>query len=76
MVRRAERLVVIGYSLPAADYLVRALFRADLDNDRLKELLVVDPASVVADRFLQLLTTAPSRVETLPSFQSFTGWLD
>jgi hypothetical protein len=30
-VKSAERLIVIGYSLPDADHLVRALFRADID---------------------------------------------
>ncbi|QEC50448.1 hypothetical protein FSW04_24590 [Baekduia soli] len=76
VVRRTERLIVIGYSLPAADYLVRSLFRADVDNDRLKELLVVDPASAVADRFLQLLTTPPSRIETMRSLGEFASWLE
>lgn len=74
-VRAAERLIVIGYSLPAADYLVRSLFRADVNNERLRELIVVDPAAQVADRFLQLLTAAPPRVETMRSFREFAGWL-
>jgi hypothetical protein len=74
-VKSAERLIVIGYSLPDADHLVRALFRADIDNDRLREVIVVDPDDRVADRFLQLLTRVPKRVETMPSFREFTTWL-
>jgi hypothetical protein len=74
-VKEAERLVVIGYSLPVADHLVRALFRADIDNDRLKEVIVVDPEPSVADRFLRLLTKTPPRVETMGSFERFAAWL-
>jgi len=75
-VRRTERLVVIGYSLPAADYLVRALLRADLDPASLQELIVVDPSDDVADRFVQLLTHAPKRVESMRSFKEFAAWLE
>ena len=74
-VKTAERLIVIGYSLPAADYLVRALFRADIDNERLREVIVADPDPNVADRFLQLLTTVPNRVETMRSFEHLAAWL-
>jgi hypothetical protein len=74
-VRSAQRLVVIGYSLPAADYLVRALFRADIDNERVRDVIVVDPAQHVADRFLQLLTRVPQRVETMRSFRELATWL-
>jgi hypothetical protein len=74
-VKSAERLVVIGYSLPDADHLVRALFRADIDNDRLREVIVIDPDDRVADRLLQLLTRVSKRVETMPSFREFTTWL-
>jgi SIR2-like domain len=74
-VRTAERLIVIGYSLPQADYLVRALFRADADNEKLRELVVVDPSPAIADRFVALLTKTPDRVETLPALRAFAGWL-
>jgi hypothetical protein len=74
-VRRAERLIVIGYSLPPADHLVRALFRADIDNERLEEMIVVDPDPQVADRFLRLLTRAPQRVDTMDTFSEFAAWL-
>jgi hypothetical protein len=74
-VKSAERLIVIGYSLPEADHLVRALFRADIDNDRLREVIVVDPDERVADRFLRLLTRVPGRVETMSSFRELTTWL-
>jgi hypothetical protein len=50
------------HSLPAAGHLVRALFRADVDNARLKEVIVVDPEPSLADRFLRLLTKTPTRV--------------
>jgi hypothetical protein len=74
-VQAVERLIVIGYSLPPADHLVRALFRADIDNDRLREVIVVDPDERVADRFMQLLTRVPPRVETMRNFQEFRNWL-
>lgn len=74
-VKSARRLIVIGFSLPPADYLVRSLLRADLDANQLKEIVIVDPATAVADRFLQLLTRVPSRVETFGSFTTFADFL-
>jgi hypothetical protein len=68
-------LVVIGYSLPPSDYLVRALFRADLNPTRLTELLVVDPSSAVADRFVQLLRGPPRKIMTFSSFEEFARYL-
>lgn len=73
--RSARRLVVIGYSLPPSDYLVRALFRADLNPTRLTELLVVDPSSAVADRFVQLLRGPPRKIMTFSSFEEFARYL-
>lgn len=66
---------MIGFSLPPADYLVRALLRADLTTDKLREVIVVDPSTLVADRFLQLLTQTPRRVETFASFHDFADFL-
>jgi hypothetical protein len=74
-IRSARRLIVIGYSLPPADYLVRALLRADLDPKRVKELLVVDPSPTVAERFVQLLRSAPQKVMTFSSFGEFAEYL-
>ena len=73
--RSARRLIVIGYSLPPADYLVRALFRADLNPTRLTELLVVDPSPEVADRFVQLLQGGPQKIMTFSSFEEFAQYL-
>lgn len=73
--RSARRLIVIGYSLPPADYLVRALLRADLNPARLTELLVVDPSAAVADRFVQLLRRGPAKIMTFSSFEEFAEYL-
>jgi len=73
--RAARRLIVIGYSLPAADYLVRALLRADLDPERVAELLVVDPSREVAAKFMELLHRAPRKVMTFQSFREFAQYL-
>jgi hypothetical protein len=73
--RSARRLIVIGYSLPPADYLIRALFRADLNPDRLTELLVVDPSPEIANRFVQLLRGAPAKIMTFASFEEFAEYL-
>jgi hypothetical protein len=72
--RAAERLIVVGYSLPPADYLVRALLRADLTPD-LRELVVVDPSDEVLPRFLQLLQRAPRNVVRMESFAELNEWL-
>lgn len=74
-IRSARRLVVIGYSLPPADYLVRALLRADLDPSRIAELVVVDPSAAVPERFIQLLRRTPRRVMTFASLREFAQYL-
>jgi hypothetical protein len=73
--RSARRLIVIGYSLPAADYLVRALFRADLKPEQLTELLVVDPSPEVAERFVRLLRSPLRKIMTFGSFEEFAEYL-
>ena len=74
-IRSARRLLVIGYSLPPADYLVRALLKADLNPDRITELVVVDPVAQIADRFIQLLRSTPRRVMTFASLREFAQYL-
>lgn len=74
-IRSARRLIVVGYSLPPADYLVWALLRADLNPARVRELIVVDPSPAVADRFVQLLSSTPRNVMTFGSFREFAQYL-
>ena len=68
-------MIVIGYRLSSRRLSGAFTFRADIDNERLRELTVVDPAGQVSDRFLELLTTAPRRVETMRTFAEFADWL-
>lgn len=74
-IRSAKRLVVIGYSLPSADYMVRSMLRADLNARTLAELVVVDPDPSVSARFLQLLRFPPRRVLTFSTLGEFAEWL-
>jgi hypothetical protein len=52
-VARMRRLIIIGYSLPQADGLVRTLLTTDLSND-LEEVLVADPAEETVEKYATL----------------------
>jgi hypothetical protein len=54
-VKSMRRLIVIGYSLPAADGLVRALLTTDLGPD-LEEILVVDPSPATQTRHIEFFS--------------------
>jgi hypothetical protein len=54
-VRAMRRLVVVGYSLPDADGLVRALLTTDLSND-LEEILLVDPSRDTRTRHIEFFS--------------------
>lgn len=60
---RVERLFVVGYSLPESDLLMRYFLRENLANEKLKQVIVIDPNAAIADRFKSVV---PSSVEVLP----------
>jgi hypothetical protein len=69
-VRDMRRLIVVGYSMPPADGLVRALLTTDLRHT-LEELIVVDPSPDVRTRHIELFAEPSTRVfgfETLREF--------
>lgn len=58
----AERLAIIGYSLPETDQFFRYLFALGVMGDtRIKEVLVVDPAPAAHHRFQELLAQGTER---------------
>lgn len=71
-VRDARRLVVIGYSMPPADGLVRTLLTTDIRRD-LREVIVVEPDRDTQTRHIELFTRrAPNaRVFAFEGFESF-----
>lgn len=74
-VRDMRRLVIVGYSMPPADGLVRALLTTDLQN-ALEELIVVDPSPEVRARHIELFSQSTSRVFEFETFREFAGTLE
>jgi hypothetical protein len=54
-VKAMRRLVVIGYSLPAADGLVRALLTTDIGSE-LEEILIIDPSQATQTRHIEFFS--------------------
>ena len=73
-VRGMRRLIIIGYSMPPADGLVRALLTTDLSY--LEDLIVVDPSSDVRSRHIDLFATRGTRVFAFENFRAFAATLD
>jgi hypothetical protein len=74
-VRDMRRLIVIGYSMPPADGLVRALLTTDLSHT-LEELVVVDPSADVRTRHIALFAGSSTRVFPFDSFRAFASALE
>ena len=72
-VRRTRRLIMIGYSMPDADGLVRTLLTTDMP-DRLDEVIVVDRADAVQSRHVDLFTrrARTGKVFTFSSLEAFS----
>lgn len=71
-VRSMRRLIVVGYSLPDADGLVRTLLTAELGSD-LEEIILVDPSSTTRARHTALFSRAApdAKVFAFPTFRQF-----
>jgi len=65
MVRAAEEVIVIGYSLPPTDFRPRILFQlAGLSRDGLPQVRVVDPrAAEVAARYRQWISSPVQEIQ-------------
>lgn len=68
MLRKADRIVIVGYSLPETDQFFRYLFPLGVIGEtRLKKVVVVDPGRDVFDRFAELMG---------PSTREILEWID
>jgi hypothetical protein len=76
-VRTMRRLIVIGYSLPDADGLVRALLTTDLGSE-LEEILIVDPSTLTRTRHIEFFSrvTPNAKVFVFSTVRQFTAVLD
>lgn len=76
-VRSMRRLIIIGYSLPDADGLVRTLLTAELGSE-LEEIIVVDPSNVTRTRHAVLFARASTstKIFAFSTFRQFAGVLD
>lgn len=74
-VRDMRRLVIIGYSMPAADGLVRALLTTDLRHT-LEDLIVVDPSPQVRTRHIDLFAEQSTRVFAFERLREFAVALE
>ncbi|MFN8113183.1 MAG: SIR2 family protein [Solirubrobacterales bacterium] len=69
-VRRMRRLVIVGYSMPDADGLVRSLLATDLSTS-LEDVIIVDPSEATRSRHITFFArvAGDARVLTLNSFK-------
>jgi hypothetical protein len=75
-VRAARRLIVIGYSMPVADGLVRSLFATDLESV-LEEVVIVEPDPTTRDRHIDFFTrlAGSAKVFVFADFAEFAAIL-
>lgn len=75
-VRSARRLILIGYSMPMADGLVRSLLSTDLKSV-LREVIVVEPDPATRDRHIEFFTrlAEKARVFAFSGFAEFARLL-
>ena len=66
---RMRRLIIIGYSMPDADGLVRTLFATDL-SPYLEDIVLVDPSEEVREKHTGLFTRIAPRARVYP----FVSW--
>lgn len=76
-VGRMRRLIIIGYSMPDADGLVRTLLATDL-SPHLEDIIIVDPSDDVREKHIGLFTRiAPTaRVFPFRTWRQFAQVLD
>jgi hypothetical protein len=71
-----RRLLIIGYSMPDGDGLVRTLLATDLSPD-LEDIIIVDPSEAIQEKHVGLFTrVAPqARVISLKTFGQLAALL-
>ena len=67
---RMRRLIIIGYSMPDADGLVRTLFATDL-SPFLEDIILVDPSVAVREKHIGLFTRIAPQARVYP----FSSWV-
>ncbi len=72
---RAERIVVIGYSLPATDLHSSTLFRTSVRSQRLKSLVVVNPDPDARRRIRTVFLRGFDKNTRVLSFDRFQDFL-
>jgi hypothetical protein len=75
-VRTARRLILVGYSMPVADGLVRSLFSTDLQSV-LQEVIIVEPDRATRDRHIDFFTrlAESAKVFVFSTFAEFAPML-
>lgn len=75
-VRTARRLILIGYSMPVADGLVRSLLSTDLQSV-LEEVIIVEPDRATRDRHIDFFTrlAESAKVYVFSTFDEFAPML-
>jgi hypothetical protein len=77
-VRSARRLILVGYSMPTTDGLVRSLLWTDLASPNLAEVIVVEPHPETRTRLLEFFTRLADRpkVYVFSSFEQLATVLE
>ena len=70
-VRTMRRLVVVGYSMPDADGLVRTLLTTDL-SEHLQEVIIAEPNAALQRRHIDLFTRRAPKAKVF----AFPSWED
>lgn len=70
----AERLVIVGYSLPPSDQLAETLFGSFLP-ERLRQVCIVDPSTAALDRWRSVLRRTGVAVQRWDYYESLAGFL-
>lgn len=77
-VRSARRLILIGYSMPITDGLVRSLLWTDLLTSNLAEVIIVEPHAETRTRHIEFFTRRADqpKVYVFSSFQELATILE
>lgn len=70
-IRRADSIVVVGYSFPESDQHTSALFRLSVKEDKLRSLTVVNPDQGARRRARDIMRAGLSRATRVLSFRTF-----
>ncbi len=60
-----RRLIIVGYSMPDADGLVRTLLATDL-SPYLEDIVIVDPSDAVREKHIALFTRIAPKASVFP----------